>query len=47
MIKAVFFDLDGTLHDRDTTVGSLLEEQYGAFATDLLTRAQRAVLDGA
>lgn len=35
MIKAVFFDLDGTLFDRDTTVGNLLEEQYVAFATEL------------
>ena len=35
MIKAVFFDLDGTLFDRDTTVGHLLEEQYLAFPSEL------------
>ena len=34
-IKAVFFDLDGTLFDRDTTVAHLLEHQHRAFASEL------------
>ena len=35
MIRAVFVDLDGTLFDRDTTVGQLLNGQYLAFSAEL------------
>jgi putative hydrolase of the HAD superfamily len=35
MIKAVLFDLDGTLYDRDRLAVALFEEQYEAFATEL------------
>jgi putative hydrolase of the HAD superfamily len=35
MIRAVFFDLDGTLFDRDTTVRVFLDDQYSVFADDL------------
>lgn len=35
MIKAVLFDLDGTLLDRDSTVRLLLRDQYETFATHL------------
>ena len=35
MIKAVFFDLDGTLYDRDELVQRLVEDQYDAFRDDL------------
>ena len=35
MIKAVLFDLDGTLYDRDALAKTLFEEQYSAFASDL------------
>jgi putative hydrolase of the HAD superfamily len=35
MIKAVLFDLDGTLYDRDRLAAALFEEQYHAFAADL------------
>ncbi|WP_300569557.1 HAD family hydrolase, partial [Flavobacterium sp.] len=35
MIKAVLFDLDGTLYDRDAVAKVLFEEQYGAFAAEL------------
>ena len=34
-IKAVLFDLDGTLYDRDRLAAALFEEQYDAFAADL------------
>jgi FMN phosphatase YigB (HAD superfamily) len=32
MIKAVFFDLDGTLYDRGALLERLAAEQYDAFA---------------
>jgi putative hydrolase of the HAD superfamily len=35
MIKAVLFDLDGTLYDRDRLAAALFEEQYDAFGADL------------
>lgn len=35
MIKAVLFDLDGTLYDRDLLAAALFAEQYEAFAADL------------
>ena len=35
MIKAVLFDLDGTLLDRDSTVRLLLRDQYATFASHL------------
>jgi putative hydrolase of the HAD superfamily len=35
MIKAVLFDLDGTLYDRDALAVALFAEQYAAFATEL------------
>lgn len=35
MIKAVIFDLDGTLFDRDTSVKRLVEAQHDAFASSL------------
>jgi putative hydrolase of the HAD superfamily len=35
MIKAVFFDLDGTLYDRDASMLSLAHEQFAAFKDKL------------
>lgn len=35
MIKAVLFDLDGTLYDRDRLAVTLFDEQYAAFASEL------------
>ena len=35
MIKAVLFDLDGTLYDRDALADVLFEQQYRAFASEL------------
>ena len=35
MIKAVLFDLDGTLYDRDALAAALFDEQYAAFASEL------------
>ena len=35
MIKAVFFDLDGTLYDRDRLVQNLVEEQFLTFRDEL------------
>jgi putative hydrolase of the HAD superfamily len=35
MIKAVLFDLDGTLYDRDALADTLFEQQYSAFASEL------------
>lgn len=35
MIKAVLFDLDGTLYDRDAVAAVLFERQYAAFAHEL------------
>lgn len=34
-IRAVFFDLDGTLYDRDQLVEKLIQEQFVAFQTEL------------
>jgi putative hydrolase of the HAD superfamily len=35
MIKAVLFDLDGTLYDRDALVAALIAEQFRVFERDL------------
>jgi putative hydrolase of the HAD superfamily len=35
MIKAVLFDLDGTLYDRDALATTLFEQQYRTFASEL------------
>jgi putative hydrolase of the HAD superfamily len=35
VIKAVLFDLDGTLYDRDRLAATLFDEQYFAFAHEL------------
>jgi len=35
MIKAVLFDLDGTLYDRDRLAADLFQAQYAAFALEL------------
>jgi len=35
MIKAVFFDLDGTLYDRNAFVTDLLSDQFEVFRTEL------------
>jgi putative hydrolase of the HAD superfamily len=35
MIKAVLFDLDGTLYDRDSIAAELLAKQFDAFAPEL------------
>jgi putative hydrolase of the HAD superfamily len=35
VIKAVLFDLDGTLYDRDRLAVTLFDEQYAAFASEL------------
>lgn len=35
MLRAVLFDLDGTLHDRASSVRLLLEAQYRQFASEL------------
>ena len=35
VIKAVLFDLDGTLYDRDRLAAELFHEQYAAFASEL------------
>jgi putative hydrolase of the HAD superfamily len=35
VIRAVFFDLDGTLYDRDVLVEKLVEEQFVAFRREL------------
>jgi putative hydrolase of the HAD superfamily len=37
MINAVFFDLDGTLYDRDALAARLVAEQYEAFARELIS----------
>lgn len=37
MIKAVLFDLDGTLYDRDRLAAALFAEQYATFESDLAT----------
>jgi putative hydrolase of the HAD superfamily len=35
MIRAVFFDLDGTLYDRDAVMQKLVQEQFGVFRESL------------
>jgi putative hydrolase of the HAD superfamily len=35
MIRAVFFDLDGTLYDRDSSILRMAEEQFERFREDL------------
>ncbi|QXE01011.1 HAD family hydrolase [Terribacillus sp. DMT04] len=34
-MKAILFDLDGTIHDRQTTLQRFLEDQYNKFQNDL------------
>nr|WP_112179458.1 MULTISPECIES: HAD-IIIA family hydrolase [Paraliobacillus] len=41
MIKAVLFDLDGTLLDRDTTIRNFIEDQYDRFRHYLYTVPKR------
>jgi FMN phosphatase YigB (HAD superfamily) len=35
MIRAVFFDLDGTLYDRDAAILRMADEQFEAFREEL------------
>lgn len=35
MIRAVFFDLDGTLYDRDAAILEMIEEQFDVFREEL------------
>ncbi len=35
MIRAIFFDLDGTLYDRDAAILQMAEEQFDAFRHEL------------
>jgi putative hydrolase of the HAD superfamily len=44
MIKAVLFDLDGTLYDRDRLAAALFAEQYDAFAGALRGLARERFL---
>ena len=44
MIKAVLFDLDGTLYDRDALASALFPEQYAAFAHELRGVSQERFL---
>lgn len=44
VIKAVLFDLDGTLYDRDALAATLFPEQYAAFATELRGISQATFL---
>ena len=44
MIKAVLFDLDGTLYDRDAVAKILFEQQYRAFAAELRGISQERFL---
>ena len=44
MIKAVLFDLDGTLYDRDRLASALFPEQYAAFADELTGISQERFL---
>lgn len=45
MIKAVLFDLDGTLFDRTTSVTAGLQRQYARFVQDLKGTPQAAYLE--
>jgi putative hydrolase of the HAD superfamily len=47
MIRAVIFDLDGTLFDRDCAVMQVLEEQYAAFTMDLADVSKEDFLSSA
>jgi len=44
VIKAVLFDLDGTLYDRDRLAATLFYEQYAAFAHELPGVSQQRFL---
>lgn len=44
MIRAVLFDLDGTLYDRDRLAAALFDEQYSAFANELQSIARERFL---
>ena len=45
MIRAVLFDLDGTLYDRDVLVRQIAEEQYGVFRRHLQDIDERRFVD--
>src|SRR5712691_10056302 len=45
MIRAVFFDLDGTLYDRDAAILRMAEEQFEAFREELGVD-KRAFMEG-
>jgi putative hydrolase of the HAD superfamily len=44
-IKAVLFDLDGTLYDRDALVRKVFSEQYNAFPDELCLVSKNAFVD--
>lgn len=45
MLKAVLFDLDGTLFDRDSSVRRLVASQYDAFAQELRPVARQTFVE--
>lgn len=45
MIRAVLFDLDGTLYDRDAFVAARLAEQFEVFRTDLEAVGKRRFVE--
>jgi putative hydrolase of the HAD superfamily len=45
MIRAVFFDLDGTLYDRDRAILQVAERQFDAFREELALISKRVFLE--